>query len=270
METVEEIRDFVRGSLHARLEANEPALAFTARQWRTVDIARIAKSCGYDALYLDMEHSTMSLDDASQICTTALEVGITPIARVPSPAPDVIARTLDAGVMGLIVPHVNSAEAAQAVVRAAKYPPLGTRSITYGMPQLGGSALRTRSLQAVMNKETFLIAMIESAEGLANADAIAAVDGIDILFIGTQDLIADMDLTGDVDDPAVHDAYQRVIQACRRHGKHAGIGGLAARPDLMSTYVTMGARFVSVGQDVTFMMREARNTSKRLREVLKT
>ena len=169
------------------------------------------------------------------------------------------------GAMGIIVPHVEDAETARRAVAAAKYPPLGTRSVATLIPQLRAERWPAREAQAVINEDTSVIAMIESRAGLENVEAIAAVNGVDVLFIGTNDLCVDLGMPGQFDDPQVDAAYRRVIAAARGHGKPAGIGGLATRPDLMARYVAMGARFISVGSDVSFMLTAARQAAETLR-----
>ncbi len=100
----------------------------TVRLVRGIEIARIAATAGFDTLYVDLEHSSFSLETTGQICMAALEAGIAPFVRVPANTPDYISRVLDGGALGIIAPHVGSAQEARAVVKAAKFPPLGERS----------------------------------------------------------------------------------------------------------------------------------------------
>jgi 4-hydroxy-2-oxoheptanedioate aldolase len=111
------------------------------------------------------------------------------------------------------------------------------------------------------------VAMLENTKALDRVEEIAAVDGLDMLFVGASDLTNSMGLVGQPDHPRVRDAYARTIEACRKHGKHVGIGGLAARPDLIAQYLKMGARFVSSGTDLTFLLGEASSRAKQLRDI---
>src|SRR5207237_9819290 len=115
----------VHNSLKERLARGEVASSMTVRLTRSVEIARLAKTAGFDSLYVDLEHSSLSLETTSQICVAALEVGIAAFVRVPANTPDYIARVLEAGALGVIAPHIRSADEARAVVRAAKCAPLG-------------------------------------------------------------------------------------------------------------------------------------------------
>ena len=99
-----------------------------------------------------------------------------------------------------------------------------------------------------------VILMMEAVEALEKVEEIAAVDGVDMLLIGSNDLTAEWGVPGAFDDPRLAAAFERTIAACRRHGKHVGIGGLASRPDLVDKFVRMGARFVSTGTDLSFLL----------------
>ena len=264
----DELEQIVRNNVMDRLEAGEVALSMTVRLVHSVEIAQIAKSCGYDSFYVDIEHSPMSLHQAGQICVAALGAGITPFVRVPSSAPEFVSRVLDAGAMGVIVPHVGSAEQARAVVEVAKFPPLGRRSVSATLPQLQFRNWDLAEARRVLNRKTTVVAMIEGPEGLDRVEEIAATEGVDILFIGTNDFCAELGIDGQFDHPLVREAYERTIAACARHGKHVGIGGLANQPKLLKQFVAMGARYVSAGGDIHYLMTAAAERARLVREFL--
>src|SRR5947199_41497 len=137
------IRDILHNAVKEKLARDEVVASMTVRLVRSVEIARIARTAGFDTLYVDLEHSSFSLETCGQICVAALEAGITPFVRVPANTPDYISRVLDAGALGVIAPHIRSAEDARAVIKAAKFPPLGERSAAGGLPQTQ-QALRRR------------------------------------------------------------------------------------------------------------------------------
>src|SRR5215469_1594674 len=221
------INEVLRNHVKEKLARGEVVASMTVRLVRGVEIARIARTAGFDTLYVDMEHSSFSLETTSQICIAALEVGITPLVRVPGL--NEVSRVLDAGALGVIAPHVQSADEARAYVKAAKFPPLGERSAAGPLPHL-----HYRSFPA--------------------AQADAAVDGIDLAMIGSNDLLADWGLTGQYEHPRLREAYAKTIAACRKHDKHVGVGGLASRPQLAAEFVRMGARYVSTGTDLAFLL----------------
>jgi 2-keto-3-deoxy-L-rhamnonate aldolase RhmA len=235
------------------LEAGGLAASLNIVHWRTGNAAGIARECGFQWLFIDMEHNTMDLDTAAQICVSALPTGITPIVRVPSHDHFHATRVLDGGAMGVIVPHVNSAEEARQIVRNCKFPPVGHRSLTAPLPQLGYATLPVTEAIEVLNRNTLLIVMLESPQAIAQADAIAAVDGIDGLMIGTNDLAAEMGIPGQFGHARIEQAYATMIAACRRHQRFAGMGGVYDHA-LMEKFIRMGVRFMLGGGDISLLM----------------
>ncbi len=254
----------VENTMRQRLEAGKLAASFSIVHSRTVSIAGIAKECGFDWLFIDMEHNTMDVDAAVQICLAALPIGVTPIVRVPSHDHFHATRVLDGGAMGVVVPHVNDAEEARRVVSNCKYPPIGHRSLTAPLPQLGYRVPPVAEAIEIMNRNTFLIVMLETPQAIDNADAIAAVDGVDALLIGSNDLAAEMGIPGQFAHERVEQAYAATIAACRKHGKFAGMGGIYDHA-IMERYIKMGVRLLLGGGDIAFMMAAARQRSAFLR-----
>jgi 4-hydroxy-2-oxoheptanedioate aldolase len=187
--------------------------------------------------------------------------------RVPANTPEYISRVLDGGALGVIAPGVQSAEEARAVVAAAKYPPEGRRGFAPGLPQLGFRSVPAAEALPAMNQATFVAVQVESAASLAALDDIVSVDGIDMVLIGSNDLLADLGLAGQYDHPSLAQAYERATSACRRRGRHVGIGGLGARPDLVEKFVKLGARYVSTGNDLGFLMAECARRARQVKEL---
>ena len=250
----------------AQLAAGKLALGMVLRQARTVDIAAIAKTCGFDWFSIDMEHGAFDVDTAAQIVAAALPVGITPIVRVPGPEPYHGARLLDAGAQGVIVPHVDDADAARAAVANCKYPPLGARSIAGVLPQLRFQNAPGREATASVNQETLLAVMLESRDSIDNAASIAAVPGVDVLLIGINDLCETLGVPGDFGAPAVEQALGRVVAACRGAHIHAGMSGVHD-PVLAKKYIDMGMRFIGGGTDQSLLMAGARQRAGFLRSL---
>lgn len=248
------IDQILRNPVKLKLARDEVVSSMTVRLVRGVEIARIARTAGFDSLYVDVEHSSFSLETTSQICLAALEIGIAAFVRVPTIRPEHVSRVLDGGALGVIAPHVRSRDEAQAVVRAARFPPLGERSAAGALPHLQYRNFPVAEANAAMNAATTVIVQFESMDAVDRAGEIIAVEGVDIVLIGTNDLLADRGLAGQYDHPIVAEAYARTLAACRKHGKHLGVGGLASRPDLMAHFVKLGARYVSTGTDIAFLL----------------
>ena len=260
------VEPLLRNLVREKLARDELVLSMTVRLVRTIEIVAIARTAGFDSLYIDVEHNSFSLDTVGQISMAALATGITPFVRVPSLEPAWIARALDAGALGVIAPHIRSADDAAAVVRAAKFPPVGERSFAGALPHFQFRSVPTTQAFEALNEATMVIAMIESADALAAADKIAAVKGVDMLFIGTNDLCSSLGIPGKLDHPSIRAAYARCLEACRRHGKHLGVGGLASNPKLAGELVNLGARYVSTGTDLSFLLSGATARAAQLRD----
>jgi 2-keto-3-deoxy-L-rhamnonate aldolase RhmA len=261
------IRDILRNNVKEKLARDEVVASMTVRLVRGTEIARIAATAGFDTLYVDLEHSSFSLETCSQICMAALEAGIAPLVRVPANTPDYIARVLEGGALGVIAPHVHSADDAKAVVRAAKFAPLGERSNAGGLPHLHFRTFPAPEAYAALNDATMIIVQFESAAALDKAEEIVAVEGIDMVLVGLNDLLADWGLPGQYDHPRVREVYARTIALCRKHGKHCGVGGLSSRPDLVAEFVKKGARYVSTGTDLAFLLSACTARAKQVRDI---
>jgi len=178
-------------------------------------------------------------------------------------------RMLDNGAQGIVVPHVDTAAAAKRVADHCRFPPLGHRSMGGGLQQIGFAQMPVGEVARVVNDETLVVVMIESPEGVANADAIAATPGIDALLIGTNDLCMEMGIPGQFNDPKVTDAYATVIAACKKHGKVAGMGGLYSA-EYFERFIAMGAQLILSGSDFSMLMKAASAQASLVRGFEKT
>src|SRR3974390_3482753 len=171
-----------------RIRSGQLTLGFGVHHLRGAAVPMLARAAGYDWLFIDSEHGSISTQEISQICLAALPAGIAPIVRVCRGAIDEGTRALDNGALGLVVPHVDTADEARQLVSAFRFHPMGRRS-TGGEPgQFAFPAPPAPEMQRILNAELLLIPMIETPKAVENAEAIAAVDGIDALLIGTNDL----------------------------------------------------------------------------------
>jgi 2-keto-3-deoxy-L-rhamnonate aldolase RhmA len=245
------------------LQSGELALGMGVRLLRSVDVGKIANTCGYDFLFIDLEHSALNLETAADMSVAAMDAGCTPVVRASSHAHHHASRPLDSGAQGIVVPHVNTAAEAEAVVAHCLYPPLGKRSVAGGAAQLGYRSLPVGEATALINAETLVVVMLESPEAIANADAIAAVDGVDVLLIGTNDLCAEIGIPGQYDHDDIVTAYDKTVSACANNGKIAGMGGVY--DELAARYISMGVRMVLAGGDLAFLMSAATARSDFLR-----
>tara|TARA_B100000676_G_scaffold313099_1_gene391351 strand:+ start:4215 stop:4997 length:783 start_codon:yes stop_codon:yes gene_type:complete len=249
-----------------KLEAGELAIGVGLRMTRVVEIGKMMKTAGYDWLFIDMEHNSMSIDSAAQISVAAQSAGITPIVRVPGFQHFHASRILDTGAQGIVVPHVDDIQTAKNMVENVKYPPLGKRSITGSLPQLDFVPTPVEEATKVINDATLLIVMLETEEAVENAEAIAAIEGIDALLFGTNDLTIEMGIPGQMGHPRVVKHYEMAAAACKKHGKFLGMGGIYD-PAVMKDYVAMGARLILAGNDFPFLMKAAKEQAEIVRSM---
>jgi 2-keto-3-deoxy-L-rhamnonate aldolase RhmA len=256
-----------RNPAKERMRAGGVALGMIVRLARSGEIARVAKSTGHDFIFIDGQHALFSVETIGHIAQTALGIGIAPLVRVRScddPATPVI---LDNGATGIIFPDVGTAAQARRAVDACKFPPVGRRSVSAGYPQYDYRAVPLTEAVPALNDSTLVICMIETVEGLDNVDAIAAVDGVDVVHVGCNDLLTAMGLPGQFGCPQIMAAMDRVIAAAKKHNKFAGLGGdrdLGRQRDL----VRKGVRFVTTQTDLGFLMAAAGARTAEIRKSL--
>ncbi|HSK10516.1 MAG TPA: aldolase/citrate lyase family protein [Vicinamibacterales bacterium] len=201
-----------------RLKRREPLLG-TLLSLPSPEIAEVMAGAGFDWLFVDMEHGLLDFAAAQRMVQAA---GSCPcIVRVPAGNAADIARALDTGAAGIIVPHVNTAAEARAAVMAAKYPPGGARSI--GAARAQGYGRTLGDAIAFGNAETAVVAQVEHVDGVRNIDEIAALTGVDAIFVGPFDLSASLGKPGAIADTDVQAAITRVLGACQRAVKPCGI-----------------------------------------------
>lgn len=210
-------------------------------------LVELIGSMGFDWVFIDCEHGSITESEAENMMRAAETYGIAPVVRVPANEPHLILRMLDAGAMGIVVPHVDSREDALKAVAAAKYPPLGERGSNYGTGrnnQYGAGTSSAVEYYAQSNERTILFALIESQSGVDNIDEILAVDGIDATWMGPSDMALSMGLP---DQQVVYDALDMVVRKTIAAGKLAA----ATHPgpeavDQIAHFHELGSRVLAV------------------------
>ena len=263
---LESVMPQIQNTALERLKSGQLSLGIGLRQARSVDIGKIMKTCGYDWLFIDMEHGSMSVDSAAQISIAAADAGITPIVRVPGFQHFHATRVLDAGAQGVVFPHVDTADTARELTKYCRYPPVGQRSVVGAIPQVDFQSLPMAEMTQSVNESTLVAVMIESPKAVANVDEIAKVNGIDVILVGTNDLCMEMGIPGEIDNPLIIDAMKKIIAACNDCGKYPGLGGVYT-PDLQEEYISMGMRFILSTQDLAIMMQGATERATFLRNL---
>lgn len=211
-------------------------------------LPQVAKAAGAEFLLLDMEHSGATFETIKTQVQASRGIGIAPFVRVPRLSYTYIARALDVGALGVMVPMVDDAEQARFLVDAAHYPPQGRRGAAFTVTahdDYEGGPVVEKMRRA--HERTLVIAQIETAKGLENVEAIAAVPGIDVLFVGHFDLTNFMGIPAQFDHPRFHKAIERIVRACDARGKVPGF--LATDEEWARTYKAKGFRMIAYGLD---------------------
>lgn len=217
-------------------------------EFATRGIARMLDNAGVDFALFDMEHSGISLDRVADLLAWCHGTSFAPFVRVPQPDYHFLARVMDAGALGVMVANVQSAEEAQRIVQAVKYAPLGQRGLGLGTAHNNYIAPDPASYLQEANQNTTIICQIESMAGVAASEAIAAVEGVDVLWVGHFDLTSSMGIVGQFGAPAFIDNLKRVVAAARERGKAAGIqpGNL----EQAEQWIGLGFNAISWGADL--------------------
>lgn len=216
-------------------------------EFGTRGIAQILDTTDVDFVVIDTEHAPFTPAQLADLVAWFKVSTIAPFVRIPQVDYHFIARTLDLGALGIMVPNVKTPAQAKAIVNAAKYAPLGDRGVILGNAQTDYKAVTPADFLQYANENTTIICQIESVEGLENLEAIATTPGVDVLWVGHFDLTNSMGIPGQFDDQRFHDALKRVVEVAHKHGLGAGIqpGNLAQA----QTWMAQGFNVISYGID---------------------
>jgi 4-hydroxy-2-oxoheptanedioate aldolase len=216
------------------------------------DAAEIAGLSNFDWVLIDLEHGSRDYKDLMHQLQAIGGYETAAIVRVPGIDADVFKQVLDLGPIGLMIPNVQTVEQAETLLRYARVPPLGERGAATSTRNSSYGLYYERYISEV-NDNLLLVAQIESAEGLENVEAIAAVDGIDVLFVGPTDLSIALDLENDPTAPNFAEVLKRVASAAKAHGKLAG--ALVRNQEQAQQYFDLGYRFIALGSDRSMVVR---------------
>lgn len=230
---------------------------------RGVGTVKMMALAGHDFLFLDMEHAMFDWETMLTLVQTALVTDICPLVRVTDLAYPLVARALDAGAQGVIIPRVETREQAEQAVNFAKYPPLGRRGAG-GEARYGYERRPIGIAVEEANAEGMVIVQIESRDGVAAIDGIAAVPGLDVVCVGPQDLSISLGVPGDFDHPSFVDALRRIVAACAPH--HVAVGMVEREASALRRWHEMGMRFLACNNDANMLHQAATRDVATLRD----
>jgi 2-keto-3-deoxy-L-rhamnonate aldolase RhmA len=245
----------VKNSLRARLGPSKPPCFGTWISSGSLLSLDALRGMGFEWFMIDTEHAPVNPETLSAMVALLSNGGPAPLVRVGDVDQYLIKQALDAGAHGVLIPLVSTAAQARAAVSFAKYPPDGVRGAAAAAASRYGAELS--SYLRTANSETLVGVQIETREALENLEAIATTPGVDILFVGPQDLTLSLGLMDDRRNPIVREAMRTVVEACEKHGKIPGT--LVIDPEEKRVAVELGFRFVSLASDVRFLLDGAKS-----------
>ncbi len=233
-------------------------------EFATPGIGHILKAAGLDFAFFDMEHSGFSYETLKSVVRYFEAAQLPVIVRVPAQSPDMLARACDMGAEGLIAPMISNVRQAQAMVDAVKYFPAGKRGVGLQMAHDNYRANPVAAALSAANDRTVVICLIETAEGAENADAIAALPGVDGLWIGHFDLSVSLGIPGEFANPVFTAAVDRIIAAAKKHNK--ALGRLVPSVEQGISFYKQGFDFICYSGDIWVLRDGLAAASKAIRE----
>lgn len=251
-------------SIRERVMAGEQVLGAMIFEFFSPGIPQLLCNAGCEYVLYDMEHTGIGLETMKQQVAYCRGLPITPMVRVPRGEYHFLARALDIGMQGVMIPMVESAEEAARIADATRYPPVGRRGAAFGFAHDDYSGGDPKQKMARANAEVTVIAQIETERGLANVDEIAAVEGIDVLWVGHFDLANFLGIPADFQNPIFLDAVSKVVAAARRAGK--GLGFMPADAAWAREYKGYGFNMLAVGTDQGLLAQGVRSVLQTVEE----
>ena len=231
-----------------KLLAAEVSFGTFAFEFDTTGRGRIAASAGAEFMIFDMEHTGWSIERVRTLLATTRSEDIVPLVRVPAADYQFLARVLDMGAMGIMIPMVETLEQARTIVDSTRYPPEGRRGTAMGISHDDYEGGRLVEKQQSANRERLVIAQIETAKGLDNVEEIGALDGIDVLWVGQSDLTTSLGIPGQFDHPTFLGALDRIAEVARKNGKAAGYMAMSVEEGV--SLIERGFRAIAYSGDL--------------------
>lgn len=252
--------------IHTRIAGGGVALGLIARVVRSAEIALVARASGHDFLFIDTQHAAFNSETIAVLIAACRGADIAPLVRLKSHDDLDASLYLDLGAGGLIVPDIGTAQQIKAVIQRCRFPPVGKRSLPGPFMQDDFKPTPPQDAMFRTDEGTIIVAMIETLEGLKNVDAIAAVEGLDVLHVGCVDLLASLGKPGAQGCPEIMAAIDQVAKATRQHDKILGIGG-DRDPLRRAAFIRQGAQFMTTDMDISILLNGATSSVTALRKV---
>jgi len=245
-------------SLKKALREGKVQIGCTFSQLRSPEVATLLAAAGFHWFYLDAEHGAFNLETLQDICRAAVTAGITPLVRPSELQYALIARTLDCGAQGILLPRVESAEALTEAISWMRFPPLGVRGFGLNATHIGYKKATIPQMIEHMNGNTVVAMQIETKLAVDRREELLSVPGVDAVMIGPADLSISLGVAGQFEHPLLIEAIEKIRDACNRYGIAPGIHMRSLK--LVQYWRDHGMRFLSCNSEIGFMLEKATET----------
>jgi 2-keto-3-deoxy-L-rhamnonate aldolase RhmA len=246
------------------LKSGKSVIGSEVSRFRSAEVPRIYAASGLDFVFIDTEHSSFGVETVADMIAASRSADIVPLVRVPQAEYAWVARTLDLGAQGIIVPRVNTVRQVEEIVSWMRYPPLGIRGYACTAAQTDHRDVAPTKFIEAAQRETLCIIQIERREAMDNLDEMLSVPGVDVACLGYMDLSVDMGIPGDLEHPSMVAAVEKLIETAEAHGVAAGI----IHPDMEVAlrWMEAGMRWVSYSTEALMLQATASAAATRLRQ----
>ncbi len=245
------------------LRDGETVIGTWLDELRSPAVAQLLAAAGLDFLIVDMEHAPYNMETMADIVRMARQVDVTPIVRVPDLTWERVGRVLDAGAQGLMLPRVESPSQVHQFISYLKYPPAGRRGMASGLGNTDFQWVTTQEYINSINEEILVVIQIENKEAVTNLDGLSTVPGVDVFFIGPEDLSISLGLPGQQSHPQLLETVSHIISATRRH--HIIPGMHTSQLESITSLHQQGVRFIAYASDIEFIYNGALQAVQTLR-----
>jgi 2-dehydro-3-deoxyglucarate aldolase/4-hydroxy-2-oxoheptanedioate aldolase len=253
-----------KNALRSVLQEGRPVFGTMIQELRTPAIVELMAVAGFDFVFIDMEHGAFNMETVADMIKIARLAGVTPLVRVPDDEYHLVARVLDAGAQGIMVPRVERRERVEQIVQWAKFPPDGCRGCSVLKGHADYRPQRQWEFAQHANRENMVILQIERKVAIEDIDALLSVPGVDAAVMGPNDLALSLGVDAGLDHPLMVESIHKVVTACQRHGIASGIH--VADLSTLTSWMGKGMRFIVYSTDLNFLLKGAQSGLKVLRE----
>jgi 2-keto-3-deoxy-L-rhamnonate aldolase RhmA len=240
-----------------RLKRGEAVVGIALQQLRSTELPRLLGAAGFDYVFIDAEHGGFNMETMQDMVKAAVQAGITPFIRVAELSYSLVARALDIGAQGIILPRVEDPELLRTALGWTRFPPSGVRGFGITAAQISYQSASMVEIMEHANRETMNIVQFESVEAMERREELLAVEGIDVAMIGPADLSISMGLPGEFDHPRLVGEIERFIADCRRYNVVPGIH--CRSTEMAKPWLARGMKLIGCGSEITMLIERAQS-----------